>query len=660
MMGRFNPPYLRAAYYPEVWPPEQVDEDVRLMVGAGLNVARVAEFAWSSLEPEEGRLELDWLRRVVDKLGEAGIATIMCTPSCTPPAWMTEKYPEVVVVDYDGVRAQHGSRRHVCPLSPIYRDHCGRIAARLAETFGRDECVIGWQIDNEVHLWAGWGCYCPHCTRAFREGLRMQFRSIEKLNEAWGTNVWSQTYQSFDQIPAPRPHVCHHPSLLAAWMRFQNQSLVDYVRHQADILHRYVTQPVGTDMMPILEISYEQMHRSLDVVQYNHYDGMDNLWRQVFWMDYVRPVMKVPFWNTETSTCWNGGTEANGYKEAGFCRANSWLPIALGGEANLYWLWRAHWSGQELMHGCVVSTCGRPMHIAEEVREVASGFSAAGDFINGTRPAAPGLAVHLSSLAWTHFKFQPVAPELDYVGVMQGKVYRPMMEAHLRADIVDPAAPLEAYRVVFSPLLPALDEGGLQDRLRKWVEDGGTWIAGPLTDIRTIEGTKPVGAPFKYLEEWAGVSCRYELPGAPRDFQIEWADGGVSQGSVWYAGLEPRVAEARAAYADGPLKGLAAVTETRVGAGRIVVLGTLPRPEELKRLLLGIAAAAGIYPAAEASANVLVVPRKGPAGSGLIVVETQNEKGKLTLPTPAYNLLDCRAYSGEIEINPYQVMVLRQ
>ena len=88
-MSRFTPPYLGAAYYPEAWPPEQVDEDIRLMLEAGMNVMRIAEFAWSSIEPREGRFELDWLRRVVDKLGDAGIATIMCTPSCTPPAWLT-------------------------------------------------------------------------------------------------------------------------------------------------------------------------------------------------------------------------------------------------------------------------------------------------------------------------------------------------------------------------------------------------------------------------------------------------------------------------------------------------------------------------------------------------------------------------------------------
>ena len=108
------------------------------MLEAGLNVVRMAEFAWSTIEPEEGRFELDWLHRVVEKLGDAGIATIMCTLSCTPPAWMTRQYPEVLVVDFTGRRMQHGSRRHVCPNHPVYRDFCQRSTLKLAEAFGQD------------------------------------------------------------------------------------------------------------------------------------------------------------------------------------------------------------------------------------------------------------------------------------------------------------------------------------------------------------------------------------------------------------------------------------------------------------------------------------------------------------------------------------------
>ena len=330
-MKDLKPPYLGAAYYPEAWPEDRVAEDIRLMQEAGMNVMRVAEFAWSSMEPEEGCYTFDWLRSVVERLGAAGIGTIMGTPTATPPAWLSERYPEILVVDHTGVRARHGARRHVCPTSPVYRDHCARIAARMAEEFGRDDRVIGWQIDNEVNPWKGWGCYCEGCIQGFREWLRGRFGSIEQLHEAWGTALWSQTYQSFRQVQPPGPDVRDHPSLQQAWMEFQGNSLVEYVACQADVLHRIAEQPVGTDMMPILCANYRDMHGSLDLVQYNHYDSMDTLWRQIFWMDFVRPVKERPFWNTETATCWNGGTTANGYKEPGFCRANSWLPIALGG-----------------------------------------------------------------------------------------------------------------------------------------------------------------------------------------------------------------------------------------------------------------------------------------------------------------------------------------
>ncbi|MBN1341253.1 MAG: beta-galactosidase [Phycisphaerae bacterium] len=658
-MSHFKPPYLGAAYYPEDWPPEQVDADMRLMLDAGLNVARVGEFAWSRMEPREGRYDFDWLHRVVRKLGEAGIATIMCTPTCTPPIWLAARYPEILAVDDQGRQAQHGARRHVCPNSPVYRGHCARIAERLGAEFGKDENVIGWQIDNEVYLWQGLGCYCDVCMTTFREVLRERYGDIEALNAAWGTHLWSQTYESLAHLPPPRSDTWHHPSLLTAWITFQGDSQVEYVKHQAQILHRLVSQPVGTDMMPVLGVNYHGMHRALDLVQYNHYDAMGTLWRQVFWMDMVRSVKDAPFWNTETATCWNGSTTANGYKEPGFCRANSWLPIALGGEANLYWLWRAHWSGQELMHGSVVSSCGRPLHIFDEVKEISAGFKAAGEFLTGTRPTPPGLAVHCSGLASAIFRFQPMTQGFDYVEGLIHRVHRPLMNAHLRADVIDPAKPLDAYRVVFSPFLPALDEGDLRRRLRAWIEAGGTWIVGPLSDNRTLDATKYTHAPFGCLEDWAGVRCVYQIPGDPREFSLRWSDGRASTGSIWYDGFEPGQAEVLATYTDGPFESLAAATENKLGDGRIVVLGTLPVADHLESLMLALTARVGIALAAEASENVLVVPRRGDAGEGAVVVELENESGTVTLGGAMTDLLTGTQHVGQVEVSPYQVMVLR-
>lgn len=112
-MPTVQPPYFGAAYYPEDWPLEQIDRDIELMLEARMNCMRIGEFAWSSMEPTENEYRFDWLHTVVEKLGAAGIAVIMGTPTATPPAWLTERYPEVLAVSDSGKPLQHGARRHV-------------------------------------------------------------------------------------------------------------------------------------------------------------------------------------------------------------------------------------------------------------------------------------------------------------------------------------------------------------------------------------------------------------------------------------------------------------------------------------------------------------------------------------------------------------------
>jgi beta-galactosidase GanA len=246
----------------------------------------------------------------------------------------------------------------------------------------------------------------------------------------------------------------------------------------------------------------------------------------------------------------------------------------------------------------------------------------------------------------------------EYVDDMLNRIYRPLMNAQLRADVIDPAADLDPYRLVVSAFLPALDEAGLRERLRAWIEAGGTWVVGPFTDVRTLDSAKPAKSPFGSLEEWTGAYCKYEIPGEPRDFELRWSNGTFSKGSLWYAGFEPSRAKALATYNDGPLGGLAAVTETRLGKGRIVVLGTLPPPADLEQFMLRLAAQCAVLPAAEATPNVLVVPREGEIGRGLIVVELENRPGTLKLHSPATDVLSGTNYAGEFSVRPYQVMVL--
>jgi len=656
-MKPFKPPYLGSAYYPEVWSPELIDEDIALMKKAGMNAARMGEFAWSKMEPVEGAFDFSWLHSVVKKLGKAGIATILGTPSCTPPAWLSEKHPHILMVSDTGIRAQHGARRNTCPNNPVYRKYCAAIVTRMAQEFGNNENVIGWQIDNELYTNSKRGCCCEVCLEKFRNRLKSKFGSIENLNETWGTHVWSQAYQSFSQVPFPREGIWHHPSLLMEWTLFQFESYAEFCDLQAEILHQIATQPVGTDMMPTGGLSYYRIHRNLDLVQFNHYHHMPNLPEAIFWFDWCRPIKPVPFWNTETMTCWAGSAAPSGYNEKGFFKVNSWLPIALGGEMNLYWLWRAHRSGQELMHGSVISSQGRPLHIFEEVQEIAKEYEKASDFLNGARAQPGGIGIHFSHFAWHFFSFQPLESGFDY-WKLYTDVYKPLNELLFRPDVIDPSSPLEQYKVILSFFLPALEEGGLANRIKKWVEQGGTWVVGPFTDIRTLDSTKFKHAPFGFLEEWGGIRCKYELPAA-REFPITLSDGTKTSGSIWYNGLEPRDAEVLASYTEYPLEGLAAITRRKIGKGQIIILGTMLKNSDWKKFILDLCGERGIFPVAEATPNVLVVPREGAFGKAWAVLETEYKPGNLILPQKATDLLTGRTFEGKIEIEPYQVLILK-
>ncbi len=659
MSIEFHPPYYGAAYYPEDWPESQIDEDIRLMKEAGMNVMRIAEFAWSRIEPEEGHYDLDWIERVVNKLADAGIAVVMCTPSATPPIWLVERYPEVFSVNAHGGSPTHGARRHTCPNNPTYRRLCKGVVTELAKRFAKHPAIIGWQIDNEVYTYEGRSCCCPVCHRKFEQMMRERYGSIEKLNEAWCNTLWSMEYKSFSQLPTPRQDMWHHPTLQASWSEFMSKSYIDFVWEQADTLREYGAKMIGTDMMMVLGVDHYEMNQHLDVVQYNHYHFHQGLRDSAFWFDMLRPIKPdQPLWNTEAAPSWAGATTTTGYQDAGFCRANTWIPIIQGGEASLYWVWRSHRTGQESMFGSPVSSCGRKSHFFDECYKAGVGMvKNAGEFLRNTKPTVSKMAIHFSDFANIQLTAVPYVNGFNLLNNMLGMVYHPIIRAQYRPDVVYPMADITDYKLIITPFLPWLGEHGLQERLYRWIQDGGTWIVGPQTDIRDQSLGKYTHAPFGVLEEWTGVYSDLQIPGEPTDFTMKWRDGSEGKGSVWYDSFIPNDTKVLATYSDGPFAGRAAVVEAQCGKGKIVLLGTMPKPDQLVKLVAEYASSCGIQPVVKATDNLLFVPRDGQHDTGFGAVELDNKPASLMLEHPAINLLTGETINGTVELPAYGVIV---
>ena len=224
---------LGVAYYPEQEPETDWATDARLMNDMGLDCVRVGEFAWSKMQKPDGTLTLDWLERFIAVFAAQDIKTILCTPTATPPAWVVDRFPDLPIVAPDGRRGLFGGRRHYSPFHEGYRELCVSIAAALAQRFGKNKNVIGWQIDNEA------GSYTTidvsaHALKAFHKWVEKKYVTAEEVNEKWNLAFWSQEIERIDQLPAPSNMMTtRNPSLVLEYNRFCLEGWSRFVLAQA-------------------------------------------------------------------------------------------------------------------------------------------------------------------------------------------------------------------------------------------------------------------------------------------------------------------------------------------------------------------------------------------------------------------------------------------
>jgi beta-galactosidase len=229
-------------YYPEAWPPEQWARDVANMKKLNLEFVHMGEFAWAFMEPTEGHYDFSWLDKVVQLCADQGLKVVLCTPSATPPVWLTQAHPEVLMIDADGHVMQHGTREQASWSVDIYRQYVGKIDEALAQHYGNNPAVWGWQIDNEPSHYGKLMDYNPACVAKFQAWLKNKYGSIDHLNRDWGTSFWSQKYQDFSQIRIPNENeqvAQMNPHALLDAQRWYVEELADFLRFQANSLRKY-------------------------------------------------------------------------------------------------------------------------------------------------------------------------------------------------------------------------------------------------------------------------------------------------------------------------------------------------------------------------------------------------------------------------------------
>jgi len=654
------PLLLGAAWYPEQWPESRWDADLKLMEDAHLHVVRVGEFAWSTIEPEEGHYDLDWLARAVRLAEKHHIAVVIGTPTDAPPAWLTTAHPETLRVDAAGRPAEHGSRRQFNYASPEYRKFCAAIAEQLARRFGHDPGVIGWQIGNEYTDES----FDPATRIEFQMWLQRKYGTLDALNRAWVTAYWSQTYDRWEEIPLPvaggNPGLLldHRRFVSDTWRNFQ-QVQIDAIRKFADP-RQFITTNIGglgwSDNWDHYEIT-----RPLDLAAWDDYvgEGHLNVARNAAMHDFARGWKRENFWVMETQPGSVNWAPVNTALDAGETRAMAWQAIGHGADAVLYWQWRDALNGQEQYHGALVGPDGEPLPIYSEISRIGSEFERATDALRGTQPKAQVALLVSYDSRWA-IDFQPHNKNFDQLEVLLG-YYRPLRDQQLTVDIVSADSSLDNYKLVFAPSLNVISQD-LAAHLLTYAQQGGHLVLGPRSGMKdaynslnTQRQPGPLAAP---------LGGRVEQYYALEDAVPAGGTLGSGTASLWAEQLSTSAPDVevllRYGKANGWLDDQPAMITRRVGKGRITYLGAVLNPDLMRKVVAWAASDAHLEPEfPEVPAGVEVCGRVDANRRVFVLINHNSVAAHVTLPSAMNDVLhDNSRHVTSVDLEPQGVAVL--
>jgi len=475
-----------ADYNPEQWLkyPEILREDIRLMKLANCNVMSVGIFSWVSLEPEEGVFTFDWLDGILDSFAENGIYAFLATPSGARPAWMSEKYPEVLRVERNRVHNLHGFRHNHCFTSPVYREKIAILNAKLAERYSQHPAVIGWHISNEF----SGECHCDLCQNAFRDWLKVKYNnSLDEVNHAWWATFWSHTYTSWTQIESPAPHgETQVHGLNLDWRRFVSERTINFCQHEINTVRPYnPALPITTNMHMIDGIDYHELAKILDVVSWDAYpewhyteDGDDArlaAWTAMHY-DLMRSFKKKPFLLMESTPSLTNWQSVSKLKRPGMHKLSSLQAVAHGSDSVQYFQWRKSRGSSEKFHGAVVDHSGHSeTRVFKDVTEVGKTLAGMTEVVGTSTPVKTAIIFDWDN-RWAIKDAQGIRNSgLRYEETVL-QHYRALWELGIPVDMVGSGDDLSAYKLVIAPMLYLISEENGK-RIEKFVEQGGTFLA---------------------------------------------------------------------------------------------------------------------------------------------------------------------------------------
>ena len=574
--------HFGAPYYPEHWSEADRQDDAERMADAGFTMVRMAEFAWDILEPQEGDFDFALFDEVIAELADEGIRTMLCTPTATPPRWLTMAHPEIHREDARGVPLQHGARQHCCHSHPVFREYSRRITQAMADHYRGNRHVIAWQTDNEFNCHFS-ECHCPACQTGFQDFLRRKFAgNIQALNQTWGTAFWAQTYTDFAQIPTPKPdRPCYdNPAHRLDYYRFVRESVAVFQHDQVQILRAANPAWFITHNGCFRHVDYRGLlGQDLDALSYDVYPFFDQdpahrPYSQAFNLDRVRALTG----NFMIPEHQSGGGGQGGYlhdtPEPGELRRMTYTSVARGADSVLYFRWRTCRFGAEEYWRGILDHDNVPRRRYEEVAQIGMEMKRIGPAIRGTHVHIDiGIAVGDIDVEEAHDILSLGLPNPRRVAEA---VHEELNRAGYAVGCVHPDDDLTGVSMYIIPHWASFDPAWVPG-LQAFVEQGGVLVIGARTASKDMDNNVIGGTAPGCLSELAGVSVvEYGRQNNSEQRPLHLTDGvNSAKTDLWYEVLSLGTASTLATWNSRHLTGQPAVSRRRLGKGTVYYVGTL-------------------------------------------------------------------------------------
>lgn len=654
-------------YYPEHWEEERWELDAKLMKQAGINIVRLAEFAWCRLEKEDGVFDFDWLDKAIEILSKYGIKVILGTPSAALPRWLQEKYPEVLAADYEGRRFSYGGRRDYCPNSKVLRYYLERIITKLAQRYGNNPNVIGWQIDNELGGENN-ACYCENCENEFKKWLKERYKTIEKLNKEWGLVFWSHELNSFDEVFIPRKAVsAHNPSLLLNFRRFTSHSFIDYANFQIEILRKNINsnQIITHNFMGGFdEIDYFNLAKNIDVVGYDCYHagfwGAPPKWSEISFNNSIMKGLKVKnYWMIEQQSGAGGWQVIGDNPRPGEIRLWAYHSIAEGADALIFFRWRTATFGmEEYWHG-VLDHDGVPRRRYYEIQKIGQELRNIGSIIEGTKINTEIAMLRSYDNSWV-FKIQPHNKAIHYNSVCS-ELFKAVREQNYMVDTIFEDADFTKYKVIIAPLLIMPNKKTI-DKLYDFVKNGGILLLTFRTGAKDNENKMlKMQCPGPFTELVGAEVYEYDALYSRTNKIYSQSLNLESKIELWADLLKANTAKTIASYTEDYMKGFDAIVENKYGKGKVIYLGTMPEQQFLRQLIAKILYEVNLTPIYRKQVDDVLFSERFHNGYKLIFILNYDNKEKEIQNTfgDCFDILTGEKIGERIPLKPFDVKILQ-